>query len=90
MARMNQTLTYAVRFAQFAAEHKLHPRDLAELVTLINASVRAYERADSYDGMKRYNKATDAVDAKAKEIGLQIDWPGLYPTVGSGHPVPCC
>ncbi len=90
MSRRPAQLVYALRFAAFCTEHKVAASDLADLVVLIRQSVRAYERANNSDGMAKYGRSVDAVSAKAEQMGLKIDWPGLYPTVASGHPIPCC
>jgi hypothetical protein len=79
---MNKTLTYAVRFATFAARHKIAPRDLAELITLARRAFNAGERAcNRPNTTEARDRACERFERRANELAFNVEWNGLAPTL---------
>lgn len=88
MPRHSKTLTFAVRFANFAQINKIDTLDLANLISLAKASKAAYERGNHTAEQKR----GEEFEALAMKCGFKTDWPGLWPTLskdGKDHYLPC-
>lgn len=80
-ARLPKQLRYAVNFANACRNIGIDPHALADLIALSRAAACA--------GVRECNdpKATHAADRPrrrveraAREAGLSVDWPGLFPS----------
>jgi hypothetical protein len=71
-----------IDFARFCVKHGIEAYDVAELVTLAERAFKAGERLCN-SGSDRDNKASErtgeAFEAKAKALGFEVTWPGLWP-----------
>lgn len=78
--RLSKSMEAHVAFARFCANHKLDPRDVAELMTLAERDFHANERHCN-EGTDATAKASDKTGArvteKARAMGFET-WPGLY------------
>ena len=85
---MSKQLDFAVQFAHTCTRYGFAPADLAELIRLSDRAFKAGERYCN-TGVERSNKPFKAVATKAKDMGMETNWPGLYPsfTNNIGQPV---
>jgi hypothetical protein len=69
--------------------HNVEPIDLEELLTLADKAFRVNERDCSYPGYDRKaHKARLAVEHKARQMGCETFWDGLYPRIErNGRPL---
>lgn len=82
--RINQELNRQVAFAQFCINYNIPPMKLAELLALVRACARAWERSCCENNPKhaeRENKTADQIQKLAAELGFTVSWSGLYPTL---------
>ena len=80
--QLTKSLQNAVHFAQLCQAPHVTPHKLAILITLVRRRVRAYERYNNQTGTAAADdKAVEAVVAAADKIGLEVDYPGLYPVL---------
>jgi hypothetical protein len=77
-------LAKAVQLARFAAEYKIDPADVAQLVVLARKAFNAGERScnsGTEAAQRAYDRATDAFEELAGSLGFKVQWPGLWPTL---------
>jgi len=77
MPRLNETLYACIAFANFCAEHKVAPRDLAELIALANVAFKAGERQQA----EKADRAYERFEKKAASVGFVTQWDSLSPTL---------
>ena len=76
--RLNNTLAFAVQFNRFSQEFHIPGPELAQMISLARASVKAYERDDT----KKEQELAGLVEQIAANFGCKVSWPGLWPTIG--------
>lgn len=92
--RLNKTLARHVTFTRFCTRLAIDPTDVAELCMLAERAARAGVR-NANEGTISSDRAEKAAGlafgAKARELGYDVEWPGLYPNLvykGVFHPLP--
>ncbi len=82
--RLPNALAYAVALAVFAKDAGIEPRDAAQLVVLARRAFTAGAKGTDTRGLAREQRAGDRFEAKAHELGLAVEWPGLWPELLRG------
>jgi hypothetical protein len=90
---MSKKLDFAVQFANFCKNRNVEPREVAELIRLINRAFKAGEHDANY-GTDKADPWYKKVEAQAAKLGMKTYWPGLYPafndvTDNTNVHVPC-
>jgi hypothetical protein len=88
---MKKSIQFAVNFANFCKNENVDPRELGELLTLINRAFKAGEY-DANNGTNTADPWYNKVEAQAASFGWKTQWPGLYPYFTKGDKeiqVPC-
>lgn len=76
--RLNKTLQFAQSLAVKCLSYDLCPIATIELIQLSEASFRAGERECNTGNAE--DKVHQKVKDKAKQMGLEVYWAGLYPS----------
>lgn len=76
---MSKKLDFAVQFANFCKNRNAEPRDVAELIRLVNRLFKAGE-FDANHGTDKAEPWYDKVRTLATLLGLNTTFPGLYPS----------
>lgn len=89
--RLSKRMMGCVQFARFAVNHSVDPMELAELLTLADRAFKAGER-DCNEGSDKsgraYETAHKRFGVKARELGFEVSWPGLWPQLRrDGHDI---
>jgi hypothetical protein len=69
-----------VCFANFCIENGIKPRDAAELVSLAKRAFKVGERVANGEANSEH-PAFAAFEIRAKELGFEVSWPGLWPVL---------
>lgn len=88
---MKKSIEFAVQFAKFCQTNSTDPRELGELLQLINRAFKAGEN-DANQGTDTADPWYTKVEAQAAKFGWKTQWPGLYPSFtkdGKAVYVPC-
>jgi hypothetical protein len=76
--RLNYELLGKVSFAKFCIEHQItDPGKLAQMIAYARRCATACERDDS----KKEEKYAKVVELLGKELGFEVYWAGLWPTL---------
>lgn len=81
--RLPKRLSDAVFFAAWCKREGKEPAAIARLIVLAHKAKAAGEtwcNVPHYP-RERYDKAMAAFEAAAVNLGYQVDWPGLWPTL---------